>query len=61
MRLIERMDEYEHAQILQELRKQRWNMNATARALGISRTALYKKRRKYGIGEGIKAAPIAYR
>jgi DNA-binding NtrC family response regulator len=43
------LDEMEKHMIVKELKKQGQNLSIAARNLGISRTTLYKKMRKYGI------------
>ena len=50
--------------ILEVLESNNWNRNATAEALGINRTTLYKKMKRLGLddpvpGRGIVAAPPA--
>jgi transcriptional regulator of acetoin/glycerol metabolism len=43
------LEEPERKIILEVLRANQWNRNATADQLGINRTTLYKKMRKLGI------------
>jgi DNA-binding NtrC family response regulator len=47
--LSEALEEPERNIILEVLRVNQWNRNATADQLGINRTTLYKKMRKLGI------------
>ena len=47
--LSEALEEPERKIILEVLRANQWNRNATAEQLGINRTTLYKKMRKLGI------------
>jgi two-component system, NtrC family, nitrogen regulation response regulator NtrX len=47
--LAERMDVYERAVILDELKKHDYKMSETARALGLERSHLYKKCQQLGI------------
>lgn len=47
--LRQALHDYECLQILGALRAFDWNRNETARALGIERTTLYLKMRKYGL------------
>jgi transcriptional regulator with PAS, ATPase and Fis domain len=49
----------ERAIILEVLEQHNWNRNATAEALGINRTTLYKKMKRLGLMEAPKrAAPV---
>jgi transcriptional regulator of acetoin/glycerol metabolism len=43
------LEEMEKQLILKELKKQSQSLSITAKNLGISRTTLYKKMKKYGI------------
>jgi transcriptional regulator of acetoin/glycerol metabolism len=43
------MEEMEKTELLQALRAHRWNRQAAADALGISRTTLWRKIRKFQI------------
>ena len=47
--LREALEEPERQIILQVLRENNWNRNATADQLGINRTTLYKKMKKLGL------------
>jgi transcriptional regulator of acetoin/glycerol metabolism len=43
------LDTAEHATLLRELERNRWNITHTADALGVSRNTLYRKIRKHQI------------
>jgi transcriptional regulator of acetoin/glycerol metabolism len=43
------LDSAEHATLLRELERNRWNITHTADALGVSRNTLYRKIRKHQI------------
>ncbi|MEQ8232650.1 MAG: sigma-54-dependent Fis family transcriptional regulator [Gammaproteobacteria bacterium] len=47
-----RLGQLERDVIVEEITRQRHNMSAVARALGISRSTLYRKLREFGIGRG---------
>jgi two-component system nitrogen regulation response regulator NtrX len=50
--LNERVDEYERALILGELKKNGWNVSHAAAKLGMDRANLHRKMRRYGIQRG---------
>jgi DNA-binding NtrC family response regulator len=43
------LEEHERAVIVQALREERYNISAAAKALGINRSTLYQKMKKYGL------------
>jgi two-component system response regulator HydG len=47
--LKEALEEPEKRVIIEALRALDWNRRATATALGVNRTTLYKKMKKYGL------------
>ena len=46
------MEAPERALIMEVLEMHNWNRNATADALGINRTTLYKKMKRLGLEDG---------
>ena len=59
-RLKEALDAPERQIILDTLRANNWNRSATAEALGINRTTLYKKMKKLGVLDPRQATEMPY-